>query len=1059
MSNYVLSGDKFEISNYTKVSPFSSFLPGVAGVDGIPIWAFYTNRGQGINSFGINHKGDAIMEFNPANTAYENTPVKGFRTFVKVDGEYFEPFCTYADVKRQMAIEMNVLSVSEESHGLKITVSYCILPHENVGGLLRKVTVENISGSAKKIELLDGMAQIIPYGIQNGQYKEMSNLFKSWADIKNIENEAPLFAMRASSDDSAEVTEIEGGYFYTAAMAGERLHIVYDKRVVFGQEDSMVMPAGFIEKSFADIKNAAQCFANKVPCAFATVETDLAAGAKAEFVALVGFAQSIELLNEKAAAILDLQYVDRKFQEARALTDELTSRVDTHTANPVFDKYIRQSYLDNFLRGGYPYVFKNDDGNSVVHLFSRKHGDPERDYNFFSTAGEYFSQGNGNYRDVCQNRRMDVTLNPEIGDFNIWQFYSYIQVDGYNPLEIRPSTFTIKAKCKNDAIKLILSDTDDKNGVLEKVINKAFTPGEITNAISKNAITVKGSEIEFAEKLIAMSDEQFEATFGEGYWSDHWDYNQDLIDDYLSIFPEKEKELLFSHEKYKFYNSPVTIRPRKDAYVLSKGKARQYGSLWWHEGKKKEEGFDPARTNWLKNDDGTVVTSNLYGKLLTLILNKLTLLDNEQLGLEMEGGKPGWNDAMNGLPGLFGSGMPETIELKRTIDYTLRATEKFVNEVKTVMLPTELVSLFEEVSSIIELNVRGFEMWDKLCVVRERHRMATLRRLTGEREELILADVLEFLKAASNLLADSIARALEIGEGIMPTYITYEATEFEVIKDRDGNEVISPYGLPSVKVKAFKRNDVPKFLEGPARLLAASSAADIERNKKMAACIKNSDIYDSKLGMYKTSESIERMSMENGRVRAFTPGWLERESVFLHMEYKYLLGLFKAGLYDEYYEAIRTALVPFISPDVYKRSTLENSSFIASSANPDESVHGQGFVARLSGSTVEVISMWKLMFIGNGGFKNENGELKFTFKPLLAKNFFDEENTASINFCGCCIKYVNKSGKNTWEDSVKVTNITVQGATLANVNGDTLDTELATLLREGKLTEIVAEIN
>ena len=28
------------------------------------------------------------------------------------------------------------------------------------------------------------------------------------------------------------------------------------------------------------------------------------------------------------------------------------------------------------------------------------------------------------------------------------------------------------------------------------------------------------------------------------------------------------------------------------------------------------------------------------------------------MGIEMEAGKPGWNDAMNGLPGLFGSEMP-----------------------------------------------------------------------------------------------------------------------------------------------------------------------------------------------------------------------------------------------------------------------------------------------------------------------------------------------------------------------------------------------------------------
>ena len=51
-------------------------------------------------------------------------------------------------------------------------------------------------------------------------------------------------------------------------------------------------------------------------------------------------------------------------------------------------------------------------------------GDPERDYNFFSIAAEYYSQGNGNFRDVSQNRRNDVFFNKDVGDFNVKTFFS-----------------------------------------------------------------------------------------------------------------------------------------------------------------------------------------------------------------------------------------------------------------------------------------------------------------------------------------------------------------------------------------------------------------------------------------------------------------------------------------------------------------------------------------------------------------------------------------------------------------------------------------------------------
>ena len=127
MSNYKLEGEQFCIENYEKQPAFSSFLPGLAGVRGIPLWVFYTNRGQGINSFGVHNKGNAIMEFNPANTAYENTALMGFRTFLRRDGKFYEPFCSYnEDSNRVMSVEKNRLVIEEECKdlGLTVKVSY-----------------------------------------------------------------------------------------------------------------------------------------------------------------------------------------------------------------------------------------------------------------------------------------------------------------------------------------------------------------------------------------------------------------------------------------------------------------------------------------------------------------------------------------------------------------------------------------------------------------------------------------------------------------------------------------------------------------------------------------------------------------------------------------------------------------------------------------------------------------------------------------------------------------------------------------------------------------------
>lgn len=124
-----------------------------------------------------------------------------------------------------------------------------------------------------------------------------------------------------------------------------------------------------------------------------------------------------------------------------------------------------------------------------------------------------------------------------------------------------------------------------------------------------------------------------------------------------------------------------------------------------------------------------------------------------------------------------------------------------------------------------------------------------------------------------------------------------------------------------LKLKALRQFHFPAFLEGPARMMGY---VDTDTAREMFNNVKKTDIYDSKLGMYKTSASIEECSMENGRCRAFTPGWQERENVFLHMEYKYMLAMIKAGLYDEFYETVTRALVPFLDPNMYGRSILEN---------------------------------------------------------------------------------------------------------------------------------------
>lgn len=1063
MSKYKLNGEQFRIEDYEKQPAFSSFLPGLAGVRGIPLWVYYTNRGQGINSFGVHNKENSIMEFNPANTAYENTALKGFRTFLRRNGKFYEPFCSYSEESnRIMSVEKNRLIIEEECKelGLSVKVTYFVLPTESIGALVRKVEITNISGEAASVEGIDGITKIIPYGVQTGMYKDMSNLFRSFSEIKNIENKAYYINMRGSAGDSAEVGETYGGYFCCTVQDGELKDLIYDPDVVFGHDTSMVMPVVFKNEGMAGVKAEKQCFANKYPCGFYPFEETLAAGESLTFATYIGFSGTLAQLNKAAKMFCEEGYAERKEKEAVEIVKEMVSDIGTSTAAKVFDQYVEQCYLDNFLRGGYPYVFESAEKNAVVHLFSRKHGDPERDYNFFSIAGEYFSQGNGNFRDVCQNRRSDVFFKPAIGDFNVWSFFNYVQMDGYNPLEIRPCTFKVIPERKEEAVAFIRTQVAGDSTPVENLLDRNFTPGQICSALAENGLQVENEEILVAG-ILGLCREYLEAGYNEGYWSDHWNYLMDLVENYLLIYPDKKKELLLGRNDYRFYDSVGLVRPRRETYVINNGKVRQYGAINHSHEKESRPGYRAGGTNWLKDTNGNEITTTLLGKMLTLAVNKFLLLDQDGMGVEMEGGRPGWNDAMNGLPGLFGSGMPETMELVRLLNFLC---DSFANKDVTgnITLPKELAVLIRKLAVILEekAGLTSFEYWDKAATLREEFRAEVAFEVSGETVDLESAWLETLLNTCLAVVKEGVEKAWKLGNGIMPTYLTHEAVNYEEVKNADGSAYITPYGMPGVKVSEFKTHVVPYFLEGPAKMLACVPGMK-EEKKAMYAAVKASGIYDKKLKMYKTSESIEGVSMEHGRVRAFTPGWQERESVFLHMEYKYILALLQAGLYEEYFETMKDALIPFQAPEVYGRSILENSSFLASSVNPDEKVHGRGFVARLSGSTTEVVSMWISMFLGDGGFAVKDNTLTFSLQPKLAGWMFDENGVAEFTLLSNCkVAYHNPLCKNTYgEDGVAVTklHVTFNDGNETVVEGNTLTGTPAEELRNGNIVRIVAD--
>jgi hypothetical protein len=204
--------------------------------------------------------------------------------------------------------------------------------------------------------------------------------------------------------------------------------------------------------------------------------------------------------------------------------------------------------------------------------------------------------------------------------------------------------------------------------------------------------------------------------------------------------------------------------------------------------------------------------------------------------------------------------------------------------------------------------------------------------------------------------------------------------------------------------------------------------------------------------MYKINASLDDQPQDIGRARAFPPGWLENESIWLHMEYKYLLEILKAGLYEQFFNEMENILIPFLDPKIYGRSPLENSSFLVSSAHPDETLHGAGFVARLSGSTAEFISIWNIMMAGKNPLIMQHGELCLALKPVLPGWLFSDEGTISFRFLGhCIITYHNKARLNTTELEPKRIMFDAPKYGRMELVGSTLLSPYAEMVRNGQI--------
>ncbi|MDD4734480.1 MAG: hypothetical protein PHP44_00070 [Kiritimatiellae bacterium] len=1097
------AGGEFIIEQYNDAKPFSSFFPGVAGMHGIPMWTFYVNRGQCIASAGVGDKHQSMMEFLSANRAYQLTPTQGFRTFLKItrngETEFYEPFqnhITHIGMKRnqRMIIEPNALILEEQNStlGLNFRVSYSPASEESFAALLRTVQIENTGKNPVQIEALDGLALMVPYGVDNENLKEMRYLVQSFVECVNLENNVPFFKGKVKQMDTPQVHRITRGNFYAAFTENrgktKLVNPVVDPACVFGARQDLSYPENFLQTK-GPFKPGAQRLENVLPCALAHVKLTAAPGRTGTFYAIAGHCSNRDMLNRLIPRIAQASFFAEQREIGKRVVEQLSQYNFICSNSPPFDYYCRQNFLDNTLRGGLPVTFSSKAGKKTTfHVYSRAHGDLERDYNSFFIDPTPYSQGNGAYRDINQNRRMDVLLNPNVGMNNILHFFNLNQLDGFNPLTVMPSSFTAR---KGKALSTLLKSCvpPGKTTRLETLVTSPFRPGDLCMKLQQEGVNLKTSTDTFLAELLPLCERSEETRYGHSYWSDHWHYSLDLIDNFLAVYPDKLRELLIETRQFTFYDNSHVVRPRADKYVL------------WDELPMQLEAVaqDPAKEKMIqsRNKDkhavrtrhgmGDVYQTNLLAKLLTMITCKMASLDMAGVGIEMESERPNWYDALNGLPGMFGSSISETLELKRFVRFCRQALQRLNLEPEhEVILPVEVLEFLNGLDALLIKNLKNksaeadFRYWDASASLKEIYRRSVLMGLDGAETGLKIKSLGAMLERFERKLDRAVAKAMDSKTGVIKTYFRTEILKHSLIhiRDKNGKRVVktNAKGMPCFIPQKIRHRALPLFLEGPVHFLRVEGPS--AQAQALVQQVRKSDLFDRKLKMFKVNADLSAEALEIGRCRTFARGWLENESIWMHMEYKYMLELLRGGHLKEFFTHFRNVLVPFQDPAVYGRSILENSSFIASSANPDSQIHGAGFFARLSGSTAEFAHMLSLMTVGPTPFRQDaDGSLLFAPAPTLPAWLFTEKptdktlwkeererplsfekNTFSFMFMGgTLITYSNPKRRDTFgAKAVKPVrfNVTTRGGVVKEFSGETLNTQTAQAIRQGDVASI-----
>lgn len=821
----------FKIENYDHMLPF--FMTIVSAYD---FWLFVSSTG-GV-TMGRKDADNALFPYYTDDKIHESNNTTGAHSiFLVQKGKkryLWEPFNSNVDVYAVTRnLYKNVLGnkiiFEEVNHDLGVTYSYS-WQTSNQYGFIKKSQLVNHSGEIREIRLIDGLRNILPYGVTKDIQTTKSTLVDGYkrSELKTddglgLYSLSSIISDRAEPSESLRTTSVWSvGLDVQHYLLSEKQlkHFKYGLDVLTEKDIKGVRCAYFItsqlslepdeNRTWYIVSDLNQTHNDIVRLMALFKSNDEIVSSLNESIKtgdhhlkdLAFRADGSQLTKDHKMSYRHFSNALYNIMRGGIYADDYTIDIQDlkqfiyRWNSKVFTQY--KSTLDSFndVENYMDLLIKIDELNDcqlsrLVYeylplTYSRRHGDPSRPWNKFNIEvlnknGEKQLNYEGNWRDIFQNWEALSTAYPNYIEGIITKFVNASTGDGYNPYRIT------------------------KEGIDWEVLDPEDPWSNI------------------------------------GYWGDHQIIYLLKLLELSKGYDKKTLSSMLYKENYVYANVPYRIKGLEDI-LADPRQTIVYDDVCEKIVNKRRDEIGADGKLVCVNEKIYQVT--LIEKILVTVLTKLTNFVPEG-GIWMNTQRPEWNDANNAL---VGNGVSMV-----TLYYLYRFQLFLRDELKTLekepLVSVEVVTLFNEVNKIltnyhVDSDSSRYDVVINLGQVGEVYRNKVYKGFSGEKISLSLDALCSFTENTLKVLKQTIHKN----------------------KRKDG--LYHAYNLLRFENNHCSVTSLYEMLEGQVAVLS-SNALDLDETLELLEALKESDLYrvDQKSYMLYPNRSLPTFLDKNNLSR------------------------------------------------------------------------------------------------------------------------------------------------------------------------------------------------